>query len=135
MTVDAATRAAIEQTIAQYCWYIDEHQPGEWAALFVEDGAFEGASPDAVVGRAALEAFAEGVYQRTGGKTRHQAANLLLEEGETGNDVSARFYNLITYWDGENSRLRTMAISTMTLQRAGADAPWKIVRNHIRLIN
>jgi hypothetical protein len=134
MTVQIEDRLAVEDLLARYCWFVDENRGKEWAALFVEDGILEGVSPQPIAGRAALEGFPGQVHAGNGGSIRHQFGNLYIDPGPGQQTLTAHFYNQITFWDGDGTRLRSLALSTATIVRAGANGPWRIARNSVRLV-
>jgi hypothetical protein len=120
---------AVQDLLGRYCWYVDENQGEEWAALYTEDGVFEGTRPEPVIGRAALAQVPPGLHKHFEGRMRHQWGNLYLERGDD-DSLIARFYNQISVWRDGGSLLM-LAVSTARLVRAGADAPWRIERNTI----
>jgi len=127
--IAAEDRFAVADLLARYCWFIDEGQATEWAALFTDDGALEGALAEPVRGTAALADFAATLYRTNKGKSRHQFGNLWLEPGPDSNTLIARFYNQISTWDGAETRLKGMALSTATLRRDGAGEAWRMAVN------
>jgi hypothetical protein len=120
---------AVQDLLGRYCWYVDENRGEDWAALYTEDGVFEGTRPEPVIGRAALAQVPAGIHQHFEGRMRHQWSNLYLERGD-GDHLIARFYNQISVWR-QGGSLMMLALSTARLVRADASAPWRIERNTI----
>jgi hypothetical protein len=121
---------AVQDLLGRYCWYVDENRGEDWAALYTEDGVFEGTRPEPVIGTAALAQVPAGIHKHFEGRMRHQWGNLYLEQGDDGNTLVARFYNQISVWRDGGSLLM-LAVSTARLVRADASAPWRIARNTI----
>ena len=124
---------AIQDLLGRYCWYVDENKADEWAALYTEDGIFEGAGPQAAQGTEALKHIPAGVWAGGQGKMRHQYGNLYIDQGDDANTLVARFYNQIITW-GAGGKLNALAVCTATLVRTGAGAPWKIKKNSLVFI-
>jgi hypothetical protein len=123
---------AVQDLLGRYCWYVDEDRGEDWASLYTEDGVFEGTRPQPVIGRDALAQVPAGIAKQFGGRMRHQWGNLYLEQGDAENVLIARFYTQISLWGGDGgSRLLMLAVSTATLVRSDASAPWRIERNSI----
>jgi len=130
--VSIADFIAITDQMARYCHHIDEGEAAEWAACYTPDGAFDGpATPAPVVGHAALEGFARGTYENSGGKMRHQVANLTCDYGASEDQITARLYNLVTTWH-EGGHVALMAVCAVDFVRS--DAGWRIRRNAYRLL-
>jgi hypothetical protein len=121
---------AVQDLLGRYCWYVDENRGADWAALYTEDGVFEGTRPEPVTGRAALAQVPAGLHAHFEGRMRHQWGNLYLERGDDDNHLIARFYNQISVWRDGGS-LMMLAVSTASLVRSDAAAPWRIKRNSI----
>jgi hypothetical protein len=121
---------AVQDLFARYCWYLDESRGEEWAALYTEDGIFEGTRPQAVHGRAQLTEVPSQGQAFFKGKLRHQCGNLYIERGADGDMLVARFYNQVTAW-GDGGKFVMLAQCTATLVRVGAGAPWRIKKNSI----
>lgn len=82
MKLSTEDRLEILDLYARYSWTFDERRAGEWAALFVEDGAFVIVGGPRVDGRAGLEAFADKMSKRYPG-IRHLVTGITVEaEGE-----------------------------------------------------
>lgn len=117
----------VQELLARYCWYVDEGRGAEWAALYTDDGVFEGTRPEPVCGRAALAEVPVQLQEQFGGRLRHQFSNLYLEPSEDQNALIAKYYNQIGTWDG-GPKLLMLAVTTASLIREGADSPWLIER-------
>jgi hypothetical protein len=122
---------AVQDLLGRYCWFLDEGRGEDWAALYTEDGVFEGTRPQPVIGRTALATVPPELRERGQGKLRHQYGNLYLERGADDNTLVARFYNQLSHWSGSGGQLFMLAVSTAILVRAGPDAAWRIRRNTI----
>lgn len=133
LTVPVEDQLEVQDILGRYCWYMDENRGPEWAALFTEDGVFEGTRPEPVVGREALTAAPDQTWSRFQGGLRHLYSNLYLERGTNENELIARYYNQVTLWD-DGAKPIMLALSTVTLVRADADAPWLIKRNSIKVL-
>jgi hypothetical protein len=123
---------AIQDLLGRYCWYVDENKADEWAALYTEDGIFEGAGPQAAQGTEALKHIPAGVYAGGQGKMRHQYGNLWMEYGADENTLVANFYNQIITWGG-GGKLNALAVCTATLVRTPGG--WRIKKNSLKFIN
>jgi hypothetical protein len=121
---------AVQDLFARYCWYLDESRGEEWAALYTEDGIFEGTRPQAVRGQAQLIEVPSQGQAFFNGKLRHQYGNLYIERDAEENRLVARFYNQVTAW-GDGGKFVMLAQCTATLVRASAGAPWRIEKNNI----
>jgi hypothetical protein len=123
---------AIANRMARYCHHIDDGDAPAWAGCFTEDGVFEGDGPPGrVEGRAALEAFARATYVSTGGRMRHMVGNLACAYGADGDQVKARFYNLVTTF-AAGSTSTVMADCEALFVRQGDD--WVLKRNAFRML-
>jgi hypothetical protein len=122
---------AVQDLLARYCWHIDEGQGAEWAALYTQDGVFEGTRPEPVVGRKALREVPTQNWLRMEGRMRHQVTNLYVDRGEHENELVARFYNQLSVWKGNGGMLLMLALSTARLVREDTGAPWRIRHNSV----
>lgn len=122
---------AAHDLVARYCWYVDENRGDDWAALYTEDGVFEGSRPEPVRGRAALAEVPGGIHALYDGKMRHLYGNLYVEHGADANTLTARFYNQVSVWDNGGGTLHVLSVNTASLVRADAAAPWRIRRNSV----
>jgi SnoaL-like domain len=93
-------RLAIHDLFGWYCFYIDHGEASAWADLFVEDAEFSGLLAEPFRGREQLRGLATHSFERAAGKARHQITNIVLEAGETPQEVTMRAYGLITDWSG-----------------------------------
>lgn len=117
---------AIADHFGRYCFLIDTGQAEEWAALYTEDGVFEGsATPAPLAGRAALTAFAQATYANAKGRMRHTAGNLNCVYGASRDEVKAKLYNNVDTWAPGGQPV--LAVCEITLVRAGDG--WRIKRN------
>jgi hypothetical protein len=124
----------VQDMLGRYCWSIDGNQGEEWASLYTDDGIFEGTRPAPVIGRAALAEVPGQLHSHFQGRMRHQFGNLVVDRCEDSNQLVARFYNQVSLWGGDGSKLMMMALSTAKLVRKGPGAPWKIERNTIEVL-
>jgi len=128
MPVSTEDYVSISDFIGRYCWLVDAGDEEGWAALWTEDGHFEGATLEPCIGREALKSVPRGVQQAEG-RMRHMPGALHCDYAEgTRDTVIARYYNLVTNWPGGGQFL-CMAVCTATLQRHG-DA-WLLRRNMV----
>jgi hypothetical protein len=125
---------AVQELVARYCWYVDENRGADWAALYTDDGIFEGTRPEPVIGRAALEKVPGELNGYFNGRLRHQASNLYVEHGTEPGTLVARFYNQIAKWD-QGLKPLMLGVSTATLVRDQPGGPWLIKRNTIRALS
>jgi hypothetical protein len=121
---------AVQDLLGRYCWYLDENRGEDWAALYTDDGVFEGTRPLPVCGRAALLKVPGDGWRYMQGKMRHQYGNLYVEPGDNDHTLTARFYNQVSTWS-DGGKLLMLAQCTATLVRDQARAPWRIRRNSI----
>jgi hypothetical protein len=125
---------AVQDLLGRYCWFIDEGRGPEWAALYTDDGVFEGTRREPVIGRAALAEVPIQNWERMQGRMRHQIGNLYIEVRNGPNELIARFYNQLSLWNGEGGKLLMLALSTATLVREGPGASWRIRRNCVEVL-
>lgn len=120
---------ALSDHMGRYCQYIDGGEPENWALCFTEDGVFDGpVTPEPVVGRAALKAFAAGTYAASSnGAMRHLVGNMSADYGESRDVAVANFYNFVTTWAGGPGQFAVMALCKATFVRNGDG--WLIKRN------
>jgi hypothetical protein len=124
---------AVQDLLARYCWYLDQNRGAEWAALYTEDGVFEGTRPQPVCGRPKLQEVPSQGWTYSKGTMRHQYTNLYIEAGSDENGLLVRFYNQVSTWT-EGYKPLMLASCTATLVRANANAPWRIKRNTIEAL-
>jgi len=128
MPVSTDDYASISDFIGRYCWRVDEGDEEGWAALWTEDGHFEGATPHPCIGHDALKTVPRGV-QAAQGRMRHMPGGLHCDYAEgTRDTVIARYYNLVTSWPAGGQFL-CLAVCTATLQRQGQS--WLMRRNMV----
>jgi ketosteroid isomerase-like protein len=117
---------AIADHFGRYCFHIDSGEAEEWAALYTEDGVFEGsATPQPLKGRAELKAFAEATFNNSKGRMRHMVGNLNCVYGASRDEVTAKLYNYVTTWTPEGRPV--LAVCEVNLVRV-ADG-WRLKRN------
>ncbi|WP_436790841.1 nuclear transport factor 2 family protein [Yinghuangia sp. YIM S10712] len=129
--VPTADILAVHDLVARYCWYVDENRGEDWAALYTEDGIFEGSRPEPVCGRAALAEVPGGIHALYNGKMRHHYGNLYVDSGTDANSLTARFYNQVSVWENGGGALHVLSVNTASLVRADTGAPWRIQRNSV----
>jgi ketosteroid isomerase-like protein len=85
---------AIRDLMYRYCFVSDrEADPDGWAALFTEDGIWDGAEFGRIQGHAALRDFMIKATSGGGAGFRHNMANMLIDvDGDT---AQARSYFLL----------------------------------------
>jgi ketosteroid isomerase-like protein len=117
---------AIADHFGRYCFHIDSGEAKEWAALYTEDGVFEGsATPAPLKGRAQLTAFAEATFANANGRMRHMVTNLNCVYGASRDEVQAKLYNHVTTWTADGQAV--LAVCDVTLVRV--DDGWRLKRN------
>ena len=126
--VSLEDRAEISDVLARYCFFVDEGRSDAWADLWTDDGVFVGIAPEPIEGREALKMIPG--WSLSGG-CRHKLVNLILEYGDTDNDMVVRCYNLVTGWLNDAS-FNSFAVARYTLVRVGDT--WKIKSNRVRML-
>lgn len=125
MPVSTDDYVSVADFYARYNWAVDEGDADGWANCFTEDGAFLGAIPENPTGHEQLRQ----VPLNSGapsGPMRHMAVNLYCDyDGSDKDTIIARFYNAVSYWEGEGKWFVT-ALVTARLVRTGDG--WKIKR-------
>lgn len=125
--------SSIQDHLGRYCWHIDHGERSAWLSLWSEDGAFSGATPEPLVGHAALGGIVDMVFDGAEGRRmRHSHTNLHCDYLGSRDLVRARFYNVISNWT-EGGRLEELVICEMTLRRDGEG--WLILRNEFSRLN
>ncbi len=117
-SVDAATRAEIEELMARYCHRVDHADPEGWAALFTADGIFEVVGVMQMQGTEQLKAMPSTVTEHGAGTWRHQITNITTEQGSDPNIVHVEAYGLVTEWR-EGNKLVTFSDYRIELRRIG----------------
>jgi hypothetical protein len=117
----------VNDLLARYCFFVDEGESDAWADLWTEDGVFAGVTRDPVRGREALKQVPKWAIS---GGSRHKLVNLIIEYGETKDDIIVRGYNFVTGWLG-GPRFGAMAVVRYHLVRKGGE--WKIKSNQARM--
>lgn len=120
---------AIQNLVGQYQWLVDGGDSEGWASLWTENGAFVGGAVESFVGHEQLERVPAWVKDGWGGGLRHLSGSFWIEYGATQDEAVARYYNLVTTWNGPEPKLFTMALSEMQLVRRNLQ--WKIARNTV----
>lgn len=129
MPVSTDDYVSVSDFLGRYCWMVDEGDEEGWAALWTEDGHFEGATPEPVTGRDALKGVPRGVQENNNRRLRHMIGSLHCDYAEADRDtIIARYYNLVTVWPG-GGQLMCMAVCTVTMHRHGDS--WRISRNDV----
>ncbi|MBV1916567.1 MAG: nuclear transport factor 2 family protein [Sphingomonadaceae bacterium] len=125
MPVSADDYVSIMDFMGRYNWAVDEGDADGWANCFTEDGVFAGALPQDPIGREALRQIplASGSVS---GPMRHITGNLHCDYGDDKDTVIARYYNLVSLWEGEG-KLSVLSIATAKLLRNGDS--WLIKRS------
>lgn len=113
--------------LARYCYFVDEGECEAWVDLWTEDGVFAGVMPEPVRGREALKQVP--IWSISGG-SRHKLVNLIIEYGESKDEITVRCYNFITAWLGD-AKIGGMAVARYQLVRTGDG--WKIKSNQVRM--
>jgi hypothetical protein len=124
--VSLEDRAKVEDLLARYCFFVDEGESDAWADLWTEDGIFAGATPKPVAGREALKGVP--IWSQSGG-CRHSLVNLIMDYGETNDEMIVRGYNLVTNWL-DDAKLGVLSVVRYHLVRRGDI--WKIKSNAVR---
>jgi hypothetical protein len=120
---------AIQNLVGQYQWLVDGGDSEGWASLWTEDGAFVGGAVESFVGHEQLKRVPAWVKDAWGGGLRHLSGSFWIEYGATQDEAVARYYNLVTTWNGPEPKLFTMALSEMRLVRRNLQ--WRIARNTV----
>ena len=120
-------RAEVQDVLARYCFFVDEGEADAWADLWTPDGVFAGVSPQPIVGREALKSVPP---TSLAGGCRHALANLIIEYGDSDDDIVVRCYNLVTAWL-KDAELNCLAVARYHLVRRGDT--WKIKSNAVRM--
>ncbi len=118
MPVSTDDYVAVADHYARYNWAVDEGDADGWADCFTEDGEFNGAIPENPKGREQLRQvpLASG---KANGPMRHMIQNLYCDyDGGDKDTIIARFYNAVSYWDGEGKWF-VCALVTARLVRNG----------------
>jgi hypothetical protein len=129
--VSVADYVAISDHLGRYCWHVDYGNSEEWADLWTEDGVFNGARPEPVVGREALKAVPRGSFEGSkGGRTRHLVANLHCDFVDK-DIIRERYYNFVSNWESQGRGI-AMALCEAVLVRS-ADG-WKLKRSDVEML-
>jgi len=128
MKVTAEDRCEVSDVLARYCFFVDEGEVDEWVDLWTEDGVFAGVTPHQLKGREALRQVPG--WALSGG-SRHKLVNLIMDYGQTSDEMTVRCYNFVTGWLGD-ARFGTLAVAKYRLVRRGDT--WKIKSNQVRML-
>jgi hypothetical protein len=120
---------AIQNLIGRYQWLVDSGDSEGWAGLWTEDGAFTGGATQPFIGREELKKVPAWVKTGWNGALRHLSGSFCVEYGAGKDEAVARYYNLVTTWNGAQPKLSTMALSEMRLLRRNGE--WMIAANHV----
>ena len=121
--IDLASRQEITDLFARYCHAVDKGDAEGWASLFVPDGSFEIAGILRLDGTEQLRGMPGIFVARSGGKGRHQIANIVLDPGQEPNTIAMRAYNSVTDWN-DGGKLVTFSDMEVVLRRL--DGAWRI---------
>lgn len=100
-SVDAETRAAIEDLIVEHAWILDHGDPRDLPTLYTAEGELLGlAAP--LVGQEALQRWADERAAMTQRTSRHVHTNLRLTRGADG-DVTGNVMTLLYRHDGDGT--------------------------------
>lgn len=99
--VDAQTRAAVEDLVVEHAWVLDHGDPRDLPDLYTEDGELLGLG-EPLVGRAALDGWAQQRAELTERVSRHVHTNLRLTVDDTGT-VRGYVMTLLYRHDGEGA--------------------------------
>jgi hypothetical protein len=125
--VSVEDRLEVYDLLARYCWHVDEGDAEAWADLWTEDGAFSGVSAETIRGREALKHVPGNSLS---GGTRHNLINVIMDYGDTTDDMIVRGYNLVHSWMAGGA-VACNAVVKYHLVRRGDT--WKIKSNQARL--
>jgi hypothetical protein len=125
MKVSVEDSVAINDLIAQYCYYVDYGFAEEWANLFTEDGELIGLG-DPLVGREQLKMLPPMAALSNDGTSRHQITNLFLVYGPTQEEVRMRGSGLMTKWEHGGEFI---CFAAYDAQLVRVDGEWKIKKN------
>ena len=127
MAISTDDYVAISDHLGRYCWLVDSGDEEGWAALWTEDGAFTGVTPEPVIGREALKTIPRFEKQAANGRMRHLIGSLHCDYiGGDRNTVRARYYNLVTNWV-QGGAFTCMAVCDAVIVRSGEG--WLVKRN------
>lgn len=99
--VTAEVRAGIEELVAEHAWVLDHGDPRLLPELYTDEGQLLGLG-DPLVGRAALQRWADRRATLTERTSRHVHTNLRLRSGEDGT-VGGTLMTLLYRHDGEGT--------------------------------
>jgi 3-phenylpropionate/cinnamic acid dioxygenase small subunit len=125
--VSVEDRLEVNDILARYCWHVDEGDAEEWADLWTEDGVFAGVTPEPIRGREQLK-FVPGTS--LSGGCRHNLINVVIDYGDTEDEITVRCYNLVFSWMAGGA-INCNAVALYKLVRRGDT--WKIKSNQVRL--
>jgi hypothetical protein len=125
--VSLEDRAEVSDVLARYCFFVDEGEADAWADLWTEDGVFAGVSPEPIIGREALKNVP--VWSQMGG-CRHKMANVIMEYGDSDDQIIVRCYNFVTSWLTD-ATINSLAVAKYDLRRSGDT--FKIKSNAVRM--
>jgi hypothetical protein len=131
MPVSAEDYVAISDSLARYCWTLDNGDEDGWVALWREGGTLLGVGPNPLVGREALRHVVR-KFGEYAGRRRHMAGNLFCDYGEDRNAINAKFYNLISEWSDAGGTAALFAIGETTY--ICEDRRWLIDRSELRMM-
>lgn len=119
-------RMEITDVLARYCWHVDEGETEEWVDLWTDDGVFAGISKEPKRGREQLK---EVPPRALAAGSRHKVVNLLMEYGDTDDDIIVRGYSLVTSWLAEPAFICNSVVRYHMVREGDT---WKIKSNQVR---
>ena len=114
--------------LARYCFFVDEGDQDAFADLWTEDGEFAGVSPETIRGREGLRGVP---LTSIAGGCRHKLVNLIIEYGDSENDMIVRGYNFVTSWMAGGAAVCNAVVKYHLVRRGDG---WKIRSNQARLL-
>jgi hypothetical protein len=115
-------RDEIRELYARYCFYVDEGQPGGFAAQFTEDGVLWLSDRGSYVGRGEIEAH----VARRSGKTFHLIHNVAIDVIEGDVAHAHAYFQLLSPETGA-----TVAYGTYDDALRRVDGSWKWDRKRV----
>jgi hypothetical protein len=131
MGVSIEDSVAITDLIARYCYHVDAGHADEWADLWTEDGVMDGMGR-ALTGREQLRKLPASASKASGGTIRHQITNLVLDYGDSRDEVRMRASGLMTSWE-HGGKFLSFANYDSLLVRVGGD--WKLKTIVVKIMN
>jgi 3-phenylpropionate/cinnamic acid dioxygenase small subunit len=119
---DLEDREQIRELYARYCFYVDEGQPGGFAAQFVDDGILWLSDRGSYVGRDEIEAH----VGRRSGKTFHLIHNVAIDRIEGDVAYAHAYFQLL---DPETAA--TVAYGTYDDALRRVDGTWRWERKRV----